>query len=82
MKRIIMLLTVAALLVASLTITATGAFADPLPNNCTKTQGTVTCTESGKNPKFTSTTTQKGSLQSSHEPATTCTKPCPPGQFK
>ncbi len=50
MKRIIMMLTVAALMVTALTITAAGAFAAPLPENCTKEQGTVTCTEGpGKN---------------------------------
>jgi hypothetical protein len=45
MKRIIMMLSIAALMVAALTITAAGAFAAPLADNCTRDQGTVTCTE-------------------------------------
>jgi hypothetical protein len=43
MKRIIMMLTVAALLVVALTITAAASFAAPLADNCTRTQGTVNC---------------------------------------
>ena len=58
MKRIILMLTVAALLVAAMTVSAVSAFAAPLPSNCTKQQGTVTCTSGpGKNQGGVGTTT-------------------------
>jgi hypothetical protein len=72
MKRIIMLLTVAALMVTALTVTSAGAFAaSPSERECDaqggtfdRQQGQVSCvtteTESGKNenqPKFQKTTT-------------------------
>jgi hypothetical protein len=44
MKRIILMLTVAALMVAALTISSVSAFAAPLPSNCERVNGTVTCT--------------------------------------
>jgi hypothetical protein len=49
---------------------------------CEKVRGTIVCQEEGKNPKFTQTTTKKGSVNSSHPEETQCTEPCPPGQFK
>jgi hypothetical protein len=97
MKRIILMLTVAAFMVAALTVTAAGAFAaaPTLPAGCEKVKGQIVCTTttSGKNekqPKFqeTTTTTTQGNLTNfSPEPqgtgtTETCGKPCPPGQFK
>jgi hypothetical protein len=49
MKRIIMMLTVAAFMVTALTITAAGAFAaQDLPPGCEKDRGTITCTTTDK----------------------------------
>jgi hypothetical protein len=78
MKRIITMLTLAALLVAALTITSAGAFAAPPPCE----PGDPGCkTVEGKNPKFTQS--QRGNLNAPGTESTeTCTKPCPPGQFK
>ncbi len=78
MKRIILMLTVAALLVAAMTITAVGAFAAPPPCE----PGDPGCkTVEGKNDKFTQS--QRGSLSAPGTESTeTCTEPCPPGQFK
>jgi uncharacterized protein (DUF2147 family) len=97
MKRIIMMLTVAALMVAALTITSAGAFAaSPSQRACEDAGGTfsrdggqVQCiqTEEGKNPKFTDTTTTSGQgnisnkQQQSEECAGTGSGKCPPGQF-
>ncbi len=85
MKRIIMMLTVAALMVAALTITAPSAFAANAPEGCFKDRGTITCPSDAKNNKFDGNqeTTQKGSVNSSHEPVESCVEPpCPPGQFR
>ena len=82
MKRIIMMLTVAALLVASLTITSAGAFAvSPSERECVaaggefdRQQGQVSCVivteEEGKNPKFTeeTTTTTTGQGNAGNKP--------------
>ena len=60
MKRIILMLTVAAFMAAALTVTAVMAFAAPLPDNCTKEKGHVTCTTfegPGKNQAGVGTTT-------------------------
>ena len=96
MKRIIMMLTVAALMVAALTITSAGAFAAPKCDNGTTAQRTenpgefacTTVTPSDKNPKFTKTqtTTTKGSSEPNEVagPETcqgTGSGKCPPGQF-
>ena len=54
-----------------------------LPPGCTKTRGTITCTEEGKNKNWTTTTTKKGSFSSSHEAETTNRNKggnAPPGQ--
>ncbi len=91
MKRIIMMLTVAALMVASLTITSAGAFAaSPSQEQCeaqggtfTKERGEVQCVQPGKNenqPKFQQTTTGQGNISNKQEQQ--CGDPCPPGQFK
>jgi Spy/CpxP family protein refolding chaperone len=76
MKRIILMLTVAALMVAALTVSAAGAFAaQALPEGCSKDQGKITCTSGpGKNQGGVgSTTTSQGNLtnkqQSSCRPA-------------
>ena len=102
MKRIIMMLTVAAMMVTALTVTSAGAFAASSEQECedsggtfTRTQGTASCeyppviTESkNDNPKFQkssqTTETGQGNLDNKEEdtPTNTCTKPCPPGQFK
>jgi hypothetical protein len=44
MKRIFVMLALAALTVLALSVSGLVAFAAPLPDNCTKEQGTVTCT--------------------------------------
>ena len=66
---------------------ASAVFADPpLPSGCYKERGTIYCTETGKNPKFSEETSKKGSFQSSHPAQQECNRPgqtekCPPGQF-
>jgi hypothetical protein len=85
MKRMIMMVALAAFLVAALSVSAVSAFADPVPEECHKERGTVVCPSVAKNDRFTGNqeTTKKGSLQSSHEEETQCVEtPCPPGQFK
>jgi hypothetical protein len=97
MKRIIMMLTVAALLVAALTITSAGAFAAPKCDGGTTAERTgspgefscTTVTPSDKNDRFskTQTTTTKGSSEPNEEAGpTTCqgtgSGKCPPGQFR
>ena len=97
MKRIILMLTVAAFMAAALTVTAAAAFAAApvAPEGCHKEQGQWVCTtttpgKNAKQPKFqqTTTTTTQGNLSNfSPEPqgtgtTETCGKPCPPGQFK
>ncbi len=76
----ISLLVAAALLVATMAVAglASPAFADAKP--CSP--GDPGCkTLEGKNPKFTQT--QRGSFNAQGtENTQTCTKPCPPGQFK
>ena len=54
-----------------------------LPEGCTKTRGTVTCTSEGKNKNWTTETSKKGSLNSSHEEESTNKNKggnTPPGQ--
>jgi hypothetical protein len=74
-------LVVAALLVLAL---AAPAFAGPLPDNCTKDKGTVTCTEGpGKNQGGvgTSNETQGNTTNTSPEPQDLgCTKKPPKAQ--
>jgi Spy/CpxP family protein refolding chaperone len=82
MKRIIVMLTLAALLVAALSVSALAALAAPLPDNCTKTQGTVTCFEGpGKNQGGVgeTSTTQGNTSNFSPEPQGTGTS-CRPAQ--
>jgi len=65
-KRMIMLVAVALLVVAL----AAPAFAAPLPDNCTRTQGTVTCTEGpGKNQGGVGTTDETQGNTTNKEPA-------------
>lgn len=62
---------------------ASGALAGKLPPGCTKTRGTITCTEEGKNKNWTTTTSKKGSFNSSHEEERTNRNKggnAPPGQ--
>ena len=91
MKRIITMLTLAALLVAALTVTSAGAFAaSPSERQCEASGGTFTrdggqvqCVQSGKNenqPKFQQTTTGQGNISNKQEQQ--CGDPCPSGQFK
>ena len=85
MKRIIMMLTVAAMLVVALSVTAPLAFAANAPEGCDKVRGTIVCPSDAKNDRFDDNqqTTKKGSVNSSHEEETTCVqRPCPPGQFR
>ncbi len=97
MKRILLMLTVAAFMVAALTVTAAMAFAvSPSQQQCEAQGGTfdrqngqVSCvtTETGKNPKFTDTTTTTGQGNSGNKPTSnqecggTGSGKCPPGQF-
>ena len=62
MKRIILMLTVAAMMVVAMSVTAAPAFAFGHDDGCTKDGSTVTCP--GKNKNWTQT--QKGSTNSSH----------------
>jgi hypothetical protein len=62
---------------------APSSSAGPLPPGCTKTRGTITCTEEGKNKNWTTETSQKGSFNSSHEEETSNKNKggnAPPGQ--
>ena len=62
---------------------APSASAGPLPEGCTKTRGTIHCTEEGKNKNWTTETSKKGSFSSSHEEETTNKNKggnAPPGQ--
>ena len=98
-KRVGLLIVVAIMAVSLMANTAVPVFAaPPLPEGCTKERGTIVCEqeEEGKNPKFEqeTTTSKKGSFQSSHEPVVEerCTqdkqgveverKNCPEGQFQ
>ena len=89
MKRIILMLTVAAMMVAALSVTAAPSFADNAPEGCFKERGTIYCPDPPKNPNnpFTQQTSKKGSLNSSHPTQSQCLKKgepsdhCPPGQF-
>ncbi|MGH2710709.1 MAG: hypothetical protein ACRDH9_05840 [Actinomycetota bacterium] len=59
------------------------AGAGNLPEGCTKTRGTIHCTEEGKNKNWTTESSKKGSFSSSHEEETTNTNKggnAPPGQ--
>ena len=98
MKRIILMLTVAAFMVAALTVTAAVAFAaSPSQRQCEaqggdfdRNQGQVSCVveEEGKNPKFTreETTTGQGNINNKQQRSEDCegtgSDKCPPGQFK
>ena len=65
-KRMIMLVAVALLVVAL----AAPAFAAPLPDNCTRDQGTVTCTEGpGKNQGGVGTTDETQGNTTNKKPA-------------
>ena len=65
-KRMIMLVAVALLVVAL----AAPAFAAPLPDNCTRDQGTVTCTEGpGKNQGGVGTTDETQGNTTNKAPA-------------
>ena len=47
---------------------AASSLAGPnLPPGCTKVRGTIVCETEGKNKNWTTTTSKKGSFQSSHE---------------
>src|SRR4028118_1151968 len=97
MKRIILMLTVAAMMVAALTITSAGSCAvSPSRAQCeaeggtfTRTQGEVKCVivDEGKNPRFTETETSTGQGNAGNKPTrdTDCggtgSGKCPPGQF-
>jgi hypothetical protein len=81
-RRIKLLLVAAMLTVAMAFGSAFAALQAADAQECEKVRGTIVCQEEGKNPKFTQTTTKKGSEQSSHPEETQCTEPCPPGQFK
>jgi hypothetical protein len=85
MKRIIMMLTVAALFVVAMTVSAVPAFAvSPSQQQCEASGGTythtggqakcVTTTTSPKNPKFTrtTTTTGQGNLSNKQQKTSTC----------
>jgi hypothetical protein len=81
MKRIILMLTVAAFMVAALSVTAAASFAaQALPPGCEKVKGQVVCTtteNSKKNDKFsttTTTTTQGNTTNFSPEPQGTGTE--------
>jgi hypothetical protein len=79
-KRMIMLVAVALLVVAL----AAPAFAAPLPDNCTRTQGTVTCTEGpGKNQGGVGTADETQGNTTNKKPAPqelTCEKNPPKAQ--
>ena len=91
MKRIILMLTVAAFMMAALTVTAAMAFAANAPEGCTKERGTISCPVEGgpgQGQNQVQTDTKKGSVNSSHETQSTCTSGaggsgnCSPGQFR
>jgi len=79
-KRMVMLVAVALLVVAL----AAPAFAAPLPDNCTRTQGTVTCTEGpGKNQGGVGTADETQGNTTNKKPAPqelTCEKNPPKAQ--
>jgi hypothetical protein len=84
-KRISLLVTAALMAAMMMVATAAPAFAANAPTGCVKVQGTINCPDDAKNDKFDGNqlVTKKGSVNSSHEPETTCLdKPCPRGQFK
>ena len=72
MRKLILSVAIAAALALTTLLSAAPALADPLPDNCRREQGTVYCVEEdtpGNNRggvTKTETTSQKGSLQSSH----------------
>ncbi len=79
MRKFIMTFAIATALVLSGLSFASSTSAAPLPSNCDKDRGVITCEESNPvgnsgNTK-TSTTTQKGSFSSSHDPSCTFTNP-------
>ena len=84
MKRMMMMVALAAFLVAALSVSALSAFAAPLPDNCTKTQGTVTCTEGpGKNQGGVGTADETQGNTTNKKPAPqdlTCEKNPPKAQ--
>jgi hypothetical protein len=87
MKRIILMLTVAAFMMAALTVTAVAAFAvSPSERACEaqggtfdRQQGEVSCVivEEGKNPKFTQeeTTTGRGNIENKQQKEEECNRP-------
>jgi hypothetical protein len=87
MKRIILMLTVAAFMVAALTVTAAAAFAvSPSERQCEARGGTfdrergeVECVivEEGKNPKFKQeeTTTGRGNIENKQQQEEECIRP-------
>jgi len=90
MKRIMMMLALAALTVVALSASAFPAFAAQCPNGERAENiggGFKQCEQPGKNRNFSKTQTQKGSFQSSHPLEEECNRPgnapqCPPGQFR
>lgn len=66
MRRRVKMLVVTSIVSAFVAGMVPTSSAAPLPAGCTKTRGTITCTEEGKNKNWTTTTTQKGSFESSH----------------
>jgi len=95
MKRIIMMLALAALLVAALSMSAVTASAKQVqanaPEGCYKERGTLHCPEEGgpgKGQDLEQDVTKKGSTSSSHGTEEDCTSGaggsgnCPSGQFK
>ena len=85
-----MMLTLAAMLVVALSVTAATSFAANAPEGCHKERGTLICPQEAKNPNQDQeqTVTKKGSVNSSHDAESTCTNgaggsgKCSPGQFK
>jgi len=91
MKRITMMLTLTALLVVALSLSAVTAFAANAPEGCTKERGTIKCPVEGgpgKGQNQVQEESKKGSVNSSHETESECVSgaggsgKCSPGQFK
>ena len=60
-----------------------GALAGNAPPGCTKVRGTIHCTQEGTNKNWTTETSKKGSVNSSHEEESTNKNKggnAPPGQ--
>ena len=95
MKRITMMLALAALLVAALSMSAVTASAKQVqanaPDECYKERGVIHCPHEGgpgQGQDLEQEATKKGSTQSAHETEEECVKGaggsgnCPGGQFK